>query len=95
MLQASELEILSPHSGIMKKKEKGKASAIEREGDIRMKAAIGTCIVWFVNETQNKVHYAMPVRTMLCAADMPHPERLLEGKNKGEEALQCAKRLKR
>ena len=68
VLQAAELEMISPHSGIMKKKEKGKAGAIEREGDIRMKAGIGTCIVWFANETQNKVHYAMPVRTMLYDA---------------------------
>lgn len=67
ILRPEKMELISQHSGVIERR-KGRLGAVEREGDIRMKAAIGTYSVLFANETQEKVHYAMPVRNMLYDA---------------------------
>lgn len=67
VLREEELQRLSGHSGVFQR-EKERLSVTEREGDIRMEAAIGSYSVIFSNETQGEVHYAMPVRNMLYDA---------------------------
>ncbi len=46
----------------------GKLGAFERYGDIRMEAGFSTYSVIFAHETQQHVHYAMPVRSMVYEA---------------------------
>ncbi len=46
----------------------GKLGALERCGDIRMEAGLGTYSVILAHETQQHVHYAMPVRSMIYEA---------------------------
>ncbi len=46
----------------------GKLSAFERYGDIRMEAGFSTYSMIFAHETQQHVHYAMPVRSMVYEA---------------------------
>ncbi len=46
----------------------GKLGALERYGDIRMEAGFGTYSVILAHETQQHVHYAMPVRSMVYEA---------------------------
>lgn len=48
--------------------EDGKRKLVERHGDIRMCAEVDTYSIIFAEETQNKVHYGMAVRTMLYEA---------------------------
>lgn len=67
VLDPEKLELLSTRSGVVYEKN-GKRKAIERSGDIRMQGDLGTYSVILAEETQNKVHYAMPVRTMLYDA---------------------------
>lgn len=50
------------------RKEGGNLAALERSGDIRMEADLGTWSVIFANETQDRVDYAMPVRSLLYEA---------------------------
>lgn len=49
-------------------KNRNGIAAREQFGDIRMEADMGTYSVLWAEETQNKVDYAMPVRTMLYDA---------------------------
>lgn len=67
ILRKEELELLSGQSGILYEEE-GKKKSLGRSGDIRMQGNRGTYAVIFSNETQSKVHYAMPVRNMLYDA---------------------------
>ncbi len=46
----------------------GKLGALERCGDIRMEAGFSTYSVILAHETQQHVHYAMPVRSMVYEA---------------------------
>lgn len=68
ILKAEDLQLISGQYGIIRRNEKGKAEALERRGDIRMKANRGTYSVILAAEVQNKVHHAMPVRSMLYEA---------------------------
>ncbi len=68
VLKAEDLERIPTHSGIFYETEEGKKNALERQGDVRMKADLGTYSVILASEPQNKVHYAMPVRGMLYDA---------------------------
>lgn len=68
ILQPEDLELISGQAGIFYEQENGTKKALERRGDIRMKAALGTYSIILANETQNKVHYAMPVRGLLYDA---------------------------
>ena len=67
-LHPDDLELLSAQYGVFYDDETGKTHTLERYGDIRMKAETGTYSIVFANETQAKVHYAMPVRNMLYDA---------------------------
>ena len=67
-LHPEDLELLSTQYGVFYDDETGKTHTLERYGDIRMKAETGTYSIVFANETQAKVHYAMPVRNMLYDA---------------------------
>lgn len=67
VLSPDKLELLSTRSGVVYEKN-GKKKAVERSGDIRMQGDMGTYSVILAGETQNRVHYAMPVRTMLYDA---------------------------
>lgn len=68
ILKPEHLELISGQSGIFYEQDSGFKKALERRGDIRMKAALGTYSIILANETQNKVHYAMPVRSLLYDA---------------------------
>lgn len=68
ILKPEDLELISTQSGVIHEEAEGKKIVLERRGDIRMKAEIGTYLVILANESQNKVHYAMPVRNMLYDA---------------------------
>lgn len=67
VLEPEKLELISTRSGVVYEKN-GKRKAVERSGDIRMQGEVGTYSVILAEETQNKIHYAMPVRTMLYDA---------------------------
>ena len=68
VLKPEQLRNISPYVGTMVENEKGKKIAKERTGDVWMRAACGLYSVIFVNEAQNQVDYAMPVRNMLYEA---------------------------
>ena len=53
---------------IVYERNDGKRERIKRIRDIKMKAKWGTYSVTFAAETQNKVHYAMPLRNMMYDA---------------------------
>ena len=68
ILHQEDLELKSVHSGIMQQKKKSRIAALERYGDIRMEADMGTYSVIIAEETQNSVDYAMVIRNMLYDA---------------------------
>ncbi|MDO5415855.1 MAG: hypothetical protein Q4F29_01535, partial [Lachnospiraceae bacterium] len=68
VLSPEQLELISGQTGILYEESPKKTVPLERRGDIRMKAKLGTYSLILANETQNKVHYAMPVRNMLYDA---------------------------
>ncbi len=68
ILKPEQLHLLSGQTGVTYEEEDGKKHTLERRGDVRMQAEFGTYSVIFANETQGKVHYAMPVRNMLYDA---------------------------
>lgn len=68
ILKPEALELLSAQSGIFYEQENSAKKALERRGDIRMKADIGTYSIILANETQHGVHYAMPIRSLLYDA---------------------------
>lgn len=68
ILKPEHLELISGQSGVFYEQDNGSKKALERRGDIRMRADLGTYSVVLANETQNKVHYAMPVRSLLYDA---------------------------
>lgn len=68
VLKAGNLELLTGRGGLIHDRGPGRKYVLERQGDIRMKARLGTYSLIVSNETQGKVHYAMPVRAMLYDA---------------------------
>lgn len=68
ILKPENLECVSGQSGILYETDSGKLCALERRRDIRMKADVGLYSVIFAEESQSRVHYAMPVRNMLYDA---------------------------
>ena len=68
ILKPEDLTPLPPQSGAVIDGRRGHRSAVERTGDIRMKADSGTYSVIFAGEVQANTHYAMPVRNMLYDA---------------------------
>lgn len=68
ILKPEMLEYVSGQSGILYETDSGKLCALERRRDIRMKADMGMYSVIFAEESQSRVHYAMPVRNMLYDA---------------------------
>lgn len=68
ILNPAHMELISQKSGVLQRRDDGKITALERTGDIRMKADMGIYSVIFCNETQGKVDYTMPVRNMLYDA---------------------------
>ncbi len=67
-LRPDELEPVPVQSGILAVDPGGHAKAVERTGDVRMCARHADYSVIYANETQNRTHYAMPVRDMLYSA---------------------------
>ncbi len=68
ILKPEDLTPLPPQSGVVFSGRRGRDKAVERTGDIRMKADSGTYSVIFAGEAQANTHYAMPVRNMLYDA---------------------------
>ena len=67
-LTKDDLEWIPEETGIFYRDEKGRLCAVERRGDIRMRAENETFSLILATETENKVHYAMPVKNMLYDA---------------------------
>lgn len=67
LLKPEKMELLSANTGYYYEEDK-KKKLIERHGDIRMKGELGTYSVILLEETQEGVHYGMPVREMLYEA---------------------------
>lgn len=65
MLTSGQLKLLPEHAGIFYEREDGRPGVLERWGDVKMEASLDSYHVIFLDETQNKVDYAMPVRNML------------------------------
>lgn len=63
-----DLEWIPEESGIFYRDSKGKLHALERRGDIRMRTDTETFSLILATESENKVHYGMPVKTMLYEA---------------------------
>jgi len=68
VVEPEKLEMISGDYGLTHEEDSGKVRMLERHGDIRMKAEIGTYSIIFAEENQRAVHYAMPVRNMLYDA---------------------------
>lgn len=68
MLKPEDLSPVNGQTGILQEGEKGRIIALERRRDICMKAELGMYSVILANETQENIHYAMPVRNMLYDA---------------------------
>lgn len=68
ILNPDDMELVSGQAGLMYENDFGKKQVLERRGDVRMRAAFGVFSVIFANETQQGVHYAMPVRGLLYDA---------------------------
>lgn len=67
-LTEDDLEWIPEESGIFYRNEKGKTRALERRGDVRMRSETGTFSLIFATESEDKVHYGMPVKNMLYEA---------------------------
>ena len=67
-LTKDKLEWIPEESGIFYRDEKGRLQAVERRGDIRMRAGDEMFSLILATETENKVHYGMPVKNMLYEA---------------------------
>lgn len=102
ILSPEKLELLSTNSGFCYE-EDDQRKLVERHGDIRMQAGIGTYSIIILEETQDSVHYGMPVRKMLYEAleymkqlkelEKKHSEQ--NDKLKGDEFLSKFKRKDR
>ena len=68
VLKPEGLECISGQPGILYEAASGKICALEQRRDIQMKADMGMYSVIFAEESQIRVHYAMPVRSMLYDA---------------------------
>jgi len=68
VVKAENLERLPERSGVLYGDRNRKTKALLRYGDVRMRADMGDYSVIFADESQLKVHYAMPVRNMLYDA---------------------------
>lgn len=97
LLQPDKMEQVSSHSGVFRPGKRRKISSLERYGDVRMEAELGTYSVIFSNETQGEVHYAMPVRNMLYdALEYMKQVQMLEKKHKdNDEKLEGGEFLSR
>ena len=67
VLKPEDLTPLPLRHGVIVEKD-GRRRAIEKTGDVRMKAENDVYSVTFFDETQTKVDYGMPVRNMLYDA---------------------------
>lgn len=67
ILNPKNMELLSTNAGFYYE-EDNKKKLIERHGDIRMKSELGTYSIIILEESQDSVHYGMPVRKMLYEA---------------------------
>ncbi len=90
-LHQDNLELKSVHSGVMQQKKKSKIAALERYGDIRMEADMGTYSVIIAEETQDSVDYAMVVRNMLYDA-LEYTKQIKEIEKTHEEAEQSIRK---
>lgn len=89
--QVLKPEDLSPDTtekSILREGEKGKIIALERRRDVCMKAEIGRYSVILANETQENVHYAMPIRNMLYDA-LEYTRQVQELKKQHREKGEC------
>lgn len=89
ILDPENMELVSGNSGLYYE-EDGEKHLIERRGDVRMKVDLGIYSIFVLNETQARVHYAMPVRDMLYAA----LEYMKQVKNLEKKNLESEKVLK-
>lgn len=67
-LTEDDLEWVPEESGIFYRDEKGKIHAVERRGDIRMRVGGGRFSLIVATESEDKVHYGMPVKNILYEA---------------------------
>lgn len=65
IVREEDLELVPDQSGMIYIDRKGKKRTLQRYRDVVMKTSFGTYFVIMACETQDKVHYAMPVRTMI------------------------------
>ncbi|MDO5346254.1 MAG: hypothetical protein Q4E91_10980 [Lachnospiraceae bacterium] len=88
VLSPEQLELQSGRLGTLAPGKTGGRRAVQRQGDIRMSASMGTYRVIFANETQKKVDYSMPVRNMLYdALEYTRQVQELEKAHKMEQAV--------
>ena len=87
ILKAEDLELVPDKSGLIYVDSKGKKRTLLRYRDVVMKASFGIYFMIMACEVQGKVHYAMPVRTMVYDS-LNYMEQLreieAEHKRKGE-----------
>lgn len=88
IIHPESLELLRGQNSLAYEGEHGYTNVLERKGDIRMQADMGTYSVIFADENQNKVHYAMPLRNMLYdALEYTRQVQNLEKKNRESGGL--------
>lgn len=68
ILKPGDLEAISSRTGVFCKESDGREWALERYGDIRMRAGHETYALILASEIQSKIDYGMPVRNMLYDA---------------------------
>ena len=67
-LTEDNLEWIPEESGVFYRNERGRLKAVERRGDIRMRTENEAFSLILATETEDKVHYSMPVKNMLYEA---------------------------
>ena len=78
-VRPEELEPLPEQNGVLASFPGSRLRAVERTGDIRMRARHTAYSVIYANESQAGVHYAMPIRDMLyCSLEYTRQLRELE-----------------
>ena len=81
VIQPNELEKISPVTSVSTKNRRGKRRNVKKYRDVIMKWKNEIALVLLANESQDKIHYAMPPKVMIYDS-LDYEEQMRENWNK-------------
>ena len=81
VIQPNELEKISPVASVSTKNRRGKRRNVKKYRDVIMKWKNEIALVLLANESQDKIHYAMPPKVMIYDS-LDYEEQMRENWNK-------------